>query len=297
MKNIIFTKGIIASGKSSWSKKFISENQNYKRISRDDIRHMISNYTFNSENENLVTKIENSIIIELMNSPYDIIFDKQNLNQKQLEKDINFLKSFNKEINIEIKEFPISLSEAIERDKKREFSIGEKVIKETWNKYEVVLKEMLEKSKHILIQNENLDKCIICDIDGTLSNSYQRKIFNYEECINDIVITPVKNVINCIKKFCNVKVFLFSGREDIYEKETIEWLKKNNISYDFLFLRKEKDYRDDTIIKEEMFNEHIRDKYYCLGIIDDRKKVIKHWIEMGLFVFDVSQDPFGKNNF
>lgn len=59
---VIFTRGLQASGKSYWAKQFVKENQNYKRVSRDDLRHMLSNYTYNKNNENLITQIEELII-------------------------------------------------------------------------------------------------------------------------------------------------------------------------------------------------------------------------------------------
>lgn len=35
--NVILTKGIMGSGKTSWAKKYIIEHSNWKRVSRDDI--------------------------------------------------------------------------------------------------------------------------------------------------------------------------------------------------------------------------------------------------------------------
>ena len=53
-QKVIFTKGLQASGKSTWATKFVEENQDYKRVNRDSIRHMLSNYTFDDANEKLV---------------------------------------------------------------------------------------------------------------------------------------------------------------------------------------------------------------------------------------------------
>ena len=41
-------------------------------------------------------------------------------------------------------------------------------------------------------------------------------------------------------------------------------------------MRSEKDYRSDEIIKEELYNQYIKDKYYCIAIFDDRDRVIKN---------------------
>lgn len=304
---IIWVRGMQASGKSTWTEEFITKNQNYKRVNRDLIRQMLSNYTYNDVNEKLVTIIENQTIDNLIEQEYNIVIDRMNLNMKQLHSEINKLKQKieNKGLSFEyeIKEFPISLSEAILRDSKRSKVLGKNVLKNTWNKYELELKEMINKHKPKLIQNENLEKCILVDVDGTLSNSMRRRIFesSEEEILKDEVIEQVKLVVSSLfyEKANNkkLKVFIFSGREEIFKNITTEWLHINNIPFDDIYMRKEKDYRPDTIVKREMFNEYIRDKYNCLFVIDDRPRVVQEWTELGLFVFNVNQDPYAKNDF
>lgn len=49
------------------------------------------------------------------------------------------------------------------------------------------------------------------------------------------------------------------------------------------------DTRCDTIVKREIYEEHIKDKYNVLFVIDDRVKVVDMWREQWLFVFDVNQ--------
>jgi predicted kinase len=298
--HVIFTKGLIASGKSTWAKQFVKDNQNYKRVSRDDLRHMLSSYSFDDKNESIVSITEKQIILKLLEEGCNIIIDAQHLNEKYITDWKRFIKMAEPNLNIEfeIKEFPITLGEAIERDKKRDFVIGEKVIKQTWKRYEIELKQMLERAKSRYKIDGNLPYAIICDIDGTLSNSSQRRIFDFKECINDEVIEPVKYILGIIRKAnVNKCVIILSGREEICRKETEEWLKIHDIKYDYLYMRKEKDYRDDTIIKKEIYEEHIKDKYNINFVIDDRPSVVQMWIDMGLFVFNVNQDPYCKNDF
>jgi predicted kinase len=88
--------GLQASGKSTWAKQFVKENQSYKRICRDDYRHMLSSYTFNNKNEELVECcIRNSILL-LLNKNYNIVIDEMHLNKdnlvKQLVKEIEKIK-------------------------------------------------------------------------------------------------------------------------------------------------------------------------------------------------------------
>ena len=57
MNNILNIKillGIPGSGKSSWAKKYVAQNRNIMRISRDDMRHMLVEDIFTDGNDNLI---------------------------------------------------------------------------------------------------------------------------------------------------------------------------------------------------------------------------------------------------
>lgn len=298
--HVIFTKGLISSGKSTWAEQFIKENPTYKRTNRDSYRHMISGYTYTDENEKIVTKLEDNAIQTFIDLGYNIIIDQQNLNQSIVDKTKAWIEDYayhkhNKQVEFEIKEFPITLGEAIERDKKRSFVIGEKVIKKTWHKYEIELKQMIERAKPKYEWNDSLPYCVLCDIDGTLSHSPNRRIFDFKEVINDSIHFPVWSILDKYRD--KVTIILMSGREEICRTETEEWLKKENVNYQALYMRKEKDYRSDTIVKRELFDEYIRGKYQPMFVVDDRPSVVQMWIDMGLFVFNVNQDPWAKNPF
>ena len=304
---VIFTRGMPASGKSTWAKQFVKDNQDYKRINRDSIRHMLSNYTFDDKNETLVTKIERETIFQLIQEGYNLVIDNMNLNDKNYDDLCDFIISVVGDSNLvdfEVKEFPISLTEAIERDKNRPDSLGESVLKKVWRTYEVKLKQMLERAKPKYDEDVSLPHCIICDIDGSLSNSINRRIFSEDECYSDEIIKPTKMILDAIhvknynsKPQEEIKIFIFSGRKDSAKNETIEWLFKHKIPYTELHMRKSDDNRKDTLVKSDMFEEFVRGKYYCDFVIDDRHSVLDMWNQKGLFTFNVNQDAFAKRNF
>src|SRR5512147_2395296 len=155
MQKIIFTKGLIASGKSTYAKQFVKDNQNYKRLCRDDFRHMCSSYSYTDENEKLVTKLMNEAITVVLLNGYNLVLDNMHLNEKAVKEQKEFIKNIKDkngnylDIKFEVKEFPISLAEAIERDAKREFSLGKSVIKSTYDRYEVQCKQMIKRHKPV----------------------------------------------------------------------------------------------------------------------------------------------------
>lgn len=86
------------------------------------------------QRENLVTEMENLCVIEALDAGYTVVLDSTNLNPIYLD---NWEELCEKEdIEIEYKQFYISLEEAIERDSKRDSPVGEKVIRNFYKKYD-----------------------------------------------------------------------------------------------------------------------------------------------------------------
>jgi hypothetical protein len=49
-----------------------------------------------------------------------------------------------------------------------------------------------------------------------------------------------------------------------------------------LLMRKDADFRKDNVVKEEIFNEYIKNKYWVKLVIDDRLSVCQLWFRLGL---------------
>ena len=85
------------------------------------------------------------------------------------------------------------------------------------------------------------------------------------------------------------KILLTSGRSEEARIKTLEWLEVYNIYHNELFMRKADDYRKDSIVKTELYNEYIKDKYNVICVYDDRLSVVKMWSELGIYCFCVNQ--------
>jgi hypothetical protein len=99
-------------------------------------------------------------------------------------------------------------------------------------------------------------------------------------------------MLNSIKCKDDITLIILSGREDKSKEHTCSWLKENKINFDNIYMRKTGDFRKDSIIKKEIYDEFIKDKYTVMGVFDDRPQVVRMWKELGLFVFNVYQDPY-----
>lgn len=289
MKKVILTRGLPGSGKSTWAKALVDKNPNcYKRINKDDLRAMLDNNYWSNDNEKFVLKIRNLLISEALKRGKHVIIDDTNLNKKH-ERSIREL--VKNEAIVEIKDFTdVPLQTCIERDLKRLHSVGQKVIMEQYNRY--LKKEIEQKQQDDNPQNPDLPKAIICDLDGTLA-LFDRNPFDASRCDEDDLNIPIANIVENFHAK-GYTILFFSGRKDDYKKPTIKFLEKafnNRIDYQ-LHMRKSVDNRKDSILKEEMFQEVVKDKFYIEFVLDDRNQVVDMWREMGLTCLQVNYGDF-----
>jgi hypothetical protein len=50
--------------------------------------------------------------------------------------------------------------------------------------------------------------------------------------------------------------------------------------------------RKDSVVKQELFDEHIRDIYDVVAVYDDRQQVVDMWRAMGIDCFQVAPGNF-----
>lgn len=308
MKTILVLHGGQASGKSTFAKDLLKkEPGKWKRVNRDSIRLMLDNGEWSPENEKFVIKTRDFLIREGIKRDYNIIVDDMNFS-KNFDDISSIAESIGIDIQVVEKHFWVPLDEAIARDKNRENSVGEKVIRETWlknklqyakhyNERKTFFTSKKDEEKYKLIRfNPDNPKVYLCDIDGTCADISHRNPYDLEKCNDDAPIEPViETVLNLHKQ--GYRIIFVSGRHDTYREETFAWLKKHfvidrmPIEFD-LFMRKAGDKRADEIVKRKIFDDCVRDKYNVVGIFDDRPKVIRMWRELGLTVFQMNDKEF-----
>ena len=143
-----------------------------------------------------------------------------------------------------------------------------------------------------------MERIIICDLDGTLCNCDHRIKYAHKQdwekfnalCTEDTVNEAIANIIRSLRSD-KVKIYLVSGRDDRFEKQTKDWLFLNDIPYDELFMRKNKDYRSDTVIKEDILDDDILPSDIWF-VLDDRKSVVDMWRRNGLRCLQVQEGDF-----
>lgn len=290
MSNLIILQGIQASGKTTYAIEYCKEHPNTIRLNRDDIRSMF-NCKWSRELENIVKNTEYFAMKDAFLRGFDVILDDvSNLNDQTLELINDILKDIEPTVSVSYKRFYVTLEECIHRDSLREHPIGEKVIKDTYRRYNAKLSSMKnqEQLEKFQSQDAKLPHCIIVDIDNTISwNVTGRPWYGEgasEGMKKDVPITPV---IDMIKRYPYHVIYL-TGRDNAEDVKnvTINWIKENARlnDGDLILFRENGDHSSGDVVKESLYNNHINGKYFVDYILEDSDKIVKMYREKGLIV-------------
>lgn len=306
MSKLIITRGVPASGKTTWALEWLAEESETKRvrINRDDIRHMLfGKYT--GVDEFAVTKMQESLLRAGMKNGYDIVLDNTSLYNKHVKDVLKIARDFFYEV--EYKDFEVTMEEAIARDSKRERQVGEEVIKMFFKRHlpkgsmpEPPKVEMTQVFRPY-VRNTELPTAYIFDIDGTLAHidpENPRDVYDASRAREDLVDDDVLYILQMIDGYAydfedgmkseySPKIIIMSGRSEDHRKETEYWLADQGIIAEGIFMRPSGDTRKDSVVKNELFREHVEPYYNVCGVFDDRPQVIDMWKLIGLTVFNV----------
>lgn len=277
-QKIIITRGLPASGKSTWADEFIKENPNFVKVEKDQIRKNSDlfkdgQYVHKRGDESIVLKERDRLIRQAFARGQSVVSSDTNLVQKHITQLSNIARQNDAEI--EVKSFlDVPLQELIERDKKRENSVGEQVIRRMFH-------TQVKKMPTFLKYDPNLPFVVICDLDGTLTKGPKdRSPYEWHKVGQDDINLGTSAILDGLKMIGLYEIYIFSGRNEVCRPETEEWLERHNIEYDKLVMRPQfledgvtENNLSDEIIKANMIEEHIVGQRNVLLWLDDRDRV------------------------
>ena len=298
---ILILVGAPGSGKSTFARYFLRTEENWMRLCRDDFRAMhFSTGNLSNHEEHLIAEMMDAAIETLLLKRSNVLLDATHCRKEYID---HYIVRFNHLADISFKVFDVDAATLAERCEKRFQNAGKSVPAHVQKKFIEELEELKQKfdfSFHpktdlyqpVAVQDNTLPKSVVCDLDGTLALMHDRDPFDASRCDEDELNEPVASVLRCFSGN-GYQILLVSGREERFREPTIRFLEKHNILYHHLWMRQNKDFRKDAIIKKEIFDTNITGKYFIEFVLDDRNQVVEMWRkELQLPCFQVNYGNF-----
>lgn len=150
------------------------------------------------------------------------------------------------------------------------------------------------------------ETAIVSDLDGTLANIEHRLHFvrgtdditerkkDWKSFFNasgdDTVYTWCAEILWAMQD--KYRIIIVTARPDEYKAATTDWLQKNDIVYDAIYMRQRDDFRHDSIAKEIILDYELKTRYNILFCLDDRSSVVQLWRKHGLVALQCANGNF-----
>jgi predicted kinase len=318
-QRLMLTRGLPASGKSTYADRLLENWKDLVRIERDLLRDQLYGphgriyvkpddwemseddfRSFVAERENTVTKAQEALADVAIKAGKSVIISDLNLRAQYVRTWAKFAAQRGVQFDT-IKFDDVTLDELISRDNSRENAVGESVIRMLWQKFtkkgkiaDVDVSKELGNTLTIepYVADPTKPRAILVDIDGTLAKMAKRSPYEWHRVGEDTPVEAVINAVHAASKFGR-HVIVMSGRDGSCREITQDWLNANlGVSWNELHMRPEGDDRKDDIVKLELFNEHVRDFWNVEYVLDDRDQVVAMWRKLGLACFQVEYGDF-----
>lgn len=286
MPRLLMLKGLPGSGKSTIAKGL----KDFKRVNMDDLRSMLDDGKWSKGNEKRMQAIRSETISHLLHHGHNVVVDDTNLHPKHLiemeaiAKEVRFIERC--QCSVEVKFVDTPVEECIKRDLKRSKSVGKDVIMKMYNQY-------LKPEIPVIEHNPALRSCVIVDIDGTVADMTGiRGPYDWHKVHLD---KPKKEIIGVVQLLIDagIEPIFMSGRDGVCRNATNNWIVKHvGYTSGHLHMRPAGDQRKDTIVKRELYDNHILNKYNVHLVLDDRNYVVQMWRDLGLTCLQVADGEF-----
>ena len=302
MPKLTITRGLPASGKTTHARQHAA-NTGAARVNRDDLRTMMYDrqHGLTWEQEKAVTDASRAQAAAHLTAGRDVIADDMNLRPRYV-REWRHLAALHR-AEFEVHDMPtVDVDECVRRDAARGSKVGEPAIR-------ALARKFLPRGTYLPIPDDdagpgdgpvlyvpprNGDRAIMVDIDGTLAAHGTRSPFDWARVGED---TPVEAVVEAVEaaRDAGYRIIFCSGRSDECRTETEAWLAMHagrRDIYEPLLMRAAGDMRKDSVVKLELFDQHVRDRYDVRYVLDDRQQVVDAWRSIGLTVFQVAPGDF-----
>ncbi|MFC0530903.1 phosphatase domain-containing protein [Phytohabitans kaempferiae] len=298
MPRLIITRGLPASGKTTFAKKL---QPGVVRVNRDDLRRMLHGerlYTTWAEGQ--VTTAQRALVEALLQARADVVVDDTNLSSRLVREWAQMATRYG--ATFEVHDFTdIPVEECVRRDADRPEAerVGAEAIRRLHERYLAGRTLPLPvpdvapgRPAVVYAPPPDAPKIVLVDIDGTVALMGDRSPFDMRRVGED---QPHHAVIAAVRAMhaAGHAIVYCTGRDESARPATELWLDQHvGVPYEALYMRDLHDSRRDSVVKHDIFEREVRDRYHVVGVFDDRMQVVKMWRELGLTVFQVAEGDF-----
>ena len=143
---------------------------------------------------------------------------------------------------------------------------------------------------------------VLFDIDGTLADiKHRRKYLDQErpdwakfnaEMGNDTPNHAIVKLYNILWQSNAYEIIIVTGRNEAFRKVTETWFVWNEIIFNRIIMRADRDYRADYIIKEEILDMLLNEGKQIAFTVDDRQQVVDMWRRRGITCLQCDKGDF-----
>ncbi|WP_446211172.1 phosphatase domain-containing protein [Micromonospora sp. IBSANI012] len=298
MPRLIATRGLPASGKTSFARTL---QPAVARVNRDDLRRMLhGERLFTQRAEYQVTLAQRAQVEALLRARISVCVDDTNLRSRTLRDWADLAARY--DADFEVHDFTdVPLDECLRRDAARAEAdrVGESAIRRLHERYLAnrplplpVPTARTGRAGTVDATPAGPPEIVLVDIDGTVALNVSRSPYDMTRVGED---EPNEAVIAAVRAMhaAGYGVIFCSGRDATARPATEAWLDRHvRVPYLGLHLRAVGDSRKDAVVKQEIYEREVRDRYRVAGVFDDRQQVVRMWRSLGLTVFQVAEGDF-----
>ncbi|MEU7755282.1 AAA family ATPase [Micromonospora sp. NPDC049101] len=298
MTRLIATRGLPASGKTTFARTL---QPSVLRVNRDDLRRMLhGERLFTQWAEAQVTVVQRAQVEALLRARADVCVDDTNLRGRTLRGWADLAARHG--AIFEVHDFTdVPLDECLRRDAARAPAdqVGADAIRRLHERYLrgralplPVPQARTGRPAAVHAPSSEPPEIVLVDIDGTVALAVSRSPYDMTRVGEDQPNTAVIAAVRAMHA-AGYGVVFCSGRDASARPATEAWLARHvRIPYLGLHLRAVGDSRKDSIVKREIYDREIRDRFRVAGVFDDRVQVVQMWRALGLTVFQVADGDF-----
>lgn len=301
---LVITRGLPGSGKSTWARQWVGEDPKGRaEVNRDLLRVMLHGGYADAETQ--VTAVSHASIAALLASGVSVVCSDTNLPQRHA-RDLAKIASRAKAAVDVLDLTDVPLETCLERNAVRtdKEPVPEDRIREMHARYIAGRRhplpwpeEAAESARGLVpyVPKPGTPQAVLCDIDGTLAIHQGRSPYDYTRVSEDALNASVAEFLHLAANRIDGprRIVLLSGRPETARADTHAWLARHRVLYDELHMRAAGDMRSDVIVKAELFDAHVRDRFTVAVALDDRDRVVRLWREgLGLPCWQVNYGDF-----